>query len=232
MSTTEPSPIKPSGRRTRLSAEQRRELIERAAAETFAESGYRGASMDEIARRAGVSVPVLYDHFGSKQELHRRLLERHFAELRELWRERMAGEEPAGKRVERAFDAWFEYVQTHPYAGRMLFADTSGDPDVQAIHREVAARSREAVLPVLVSELEGVEITGGLDADMVDMLWETIRGVLQSLACWWYDHRHVPREKVLAVAMNTLWVGLEHCLKGEAWDPTIGHGSVPPELGA
>lgn len=209
--------MKPRARRTRLSAEQRRELIELAAAETFAQGGYRGASMNEIARRAGVSVPVLYDHFSSKHDLHRRLLERHFAELRELWSERMAGEEPASERIVRAFDAWFEYVQTHPYAGRMLFTDTSGDPEVQAIHRDVAARSRDAILPVLMKELKGAPIAGALGSDMVDMLWEAIRGVLQSLACWWYEHPDVPREKVVAVAVSTIWVGLERCLAGEAW---------------
>ena len=55
--------------RQRLSAEARRELIEQAAGEVFADRGYHGASIDEIARRSGVSPPVVYDHFESKQDL-------------------------------------------------------------------------------------------------------------------------------------------------------------------
>ena len=51
-------------------------MIERAATQVFAERGYQGAGMDEIARRSGVTPPVLYDHFDSKLDLHRRLLER------------------------------------------------------------------------------------------------------------------------------------------------------------
>src|SRR3954451_4251477 len=130
-----------------MTAEGRREVIERAATELFAERGYQGASMDEIARRSGVSVPVVYDHFRSKQDLHRRLLERHFAELRALWRDRI-DDEPSPAQLAGALDAWFAYVESHPFAWRMLFRDTTGDPEIQAIHREGAAQSRAALLPM------------------------------------------------------------------------------------
>ena len=92
--------------RQRLSAAERREVIELAATEVFAERGYHAASMEEIARRSGVSVPVVYDHFASKQELHRRLLERHFAELRALWAARIDAEPSEGQLAD-AIDAWF-----------------------------------------------------------------------------------------------------------------------------
>src|SRR4029453_7888171 len=95
----------------RLSKEERRGVIERAAAELFAERGYRGASMDEIARRAGISAPVVYDHFASKEDLHVHLLERHYAGLREVWREHLAGDDPVQERMARAFDAWFHYLE-------------------------------------------------------------------------------------------------------------------------
>jgi AcrR family transcriptional regulator len=112
-------------KRTRLSAAARRELIERAATEVFAERGYHDASTEEIARRSGVSVPVLYDHFPSKQDLHRRLLEKHYADLRAVWRH-LAGDDPPEQRLARTLNAWFSYVQTHPYAWRMLFRDSTG----------------------------------------------------------------------------------------------------------
>jgi AcrR family transcriptional regulator len=177
----------------------------------FAERGYRGASMDEIARRSGVSAPVVYDHFASKKDLHRRLLESHFADLREVWRENMRGDDPPEKRVARSFDAWFGYVESHPYAWRMLFSETTGDPEVEAVHREVAAESRALVLPLLARE------TGPSDELMVEMAWEAMRGVLQGLALWWYEHREVPRAQVVAVAMNVLWVGFEGVLEGDVW---------------
>src|SRR5205807_7628542 len=100
---TRPSP------RKRMTGQARRELIETVATEVFAESGYHAASMDEIARRSGVSIPVVYDHFDSKEELHRRLLERHFAELRSIWGEYLPGDDPPEQRVYRTLDAWFGY---------------------------------------------------------------------------------------------------------------------------
>jgi AcrR family transcriptional regulator len=90
-------------------------VIERAASEVFAERGYHGASLDEICRRSGVTPPVLYDHFASKLDLHKHLLERTRDELLQVWREHLAGDEPAAVRIPRALDAWASYVQAHPY---------------------------------------------------------------------------------------------------------------------
>jgi AcrR family transcriptional regulator len=210
--------------RRRLSAAARRELIETAAGELFARRGYSATSIDEIARRSGVTAPVVYDHFSSKLELHRCLLERHYAELRELWREQLAGEEPPEQRIPRAIDAWFAYVETHPYAWRMLFRDTSGEPDVQAVHAEVIARSRAAITPLFVAQ-PGVEELTDSGADGLDMAWEVMRAVLQGLALWWYEHQLVPREQVVATAMNALWIGFERVQRGERWQRPPGDPS-------
>ena len=104
----------------RLSAAARREVIELAASEVFAEHGYHGASINEIASRSGVSPPVVYDHFESKQELYKRLLERHQEDLLELWRVQLAGDDPPEQRIRRALNAWFEYIEAHP-AWLMVF---------------------------------------------------------------------------------------------------------------
>jgi AcrR family transcriptional regulator len=239
--------------RRRLTAQARRELIEQAACELFAARGYIATSIDEIAKRAGVTAPVLYDHFVSKRDLHRRLLERHFAELRRLWSEQLRGEEPAEQRVARAIDAWFAYVEEHPYAWRMLFRDTTGEPEVRAIHEEVIAQSRAAMMPLFLRERGGAESrsdgaqpAGGgaesrgdgaepadagakprsdgaepadVDATALEMGWEVMRAVLQGLALWWYEHREVPRERIVASAMNSLWIGFERVRAGESWQP-------------
>ena len=85
--------------RRRLSAAARRELIERAATEVFAERGYAGASIDEIARRSGVTPPVVYDHFASKLALFTRLLERRATSC---WRCGWRSWRPAPPAVRRA----------------------------------------------------------------------------------------------------------------------------------
>jgi AcrR family transcriptional regulator len=198
----------------RLTAEARREVIERAATEVFAERGYQAASIDEIARRSGVSAPVVYDHFSSKQDLHGRLLERHFADLREVWRVQLGGDEPQEERIARAFDAWFAYVESHPFAWRMLFRDTTGDPEVQAEHRAIADRSRAMVLHLLAREAGGELLA---DQESLELAWELVRAALQGLALWWYDHRNVPRAQIVATAMNFLWIGMDRLGSGERW---------------
>jgi len=195
----------------RLSAPERREVIEIAATQVFAERGYVAASIDEIARRSGVSAPVVYDHFASKLALHRRLLERHRDELLALWREHLLTSEPPATRVPRAIDAWARYVETHPFAWKMLFQETTGDAAAAAAHREVLAGSR-AVLAPLVGELPG-----GADLANLEMAAELIRSGLIGLALWWQDHPEVPREQIVATAMNVLWVGLERVGAGERW---------------
>jgi len=202
-----------------MTAAARREVIETAATELFAQRGYHGAAMEEIAQRSGVSVPVVYEHFASKKDLHRRLLEHHFSELRALWREQLRHEGPARERVPQMLDAWFGYVQEHPYAWRMLFADTTGDPEVQALHREIAAQSRALLVPLLADRPGSARIAGSAQLESLDMLWEVLRAVLQGLALWWYEHQQVARERIVATAMNALWIGYERVLAGEVWRP-------------
>jgi AcrR family transcriptional regulator len=202
-----------------MSAAQRRELIERVATEVFAERGYQGASIDEIARGAGVSAPVLYDHFASKQDLFQRLLVRTRDELLAMWREHLFTDEPAAVRIPRAFAAWAEYVETHPYASRMYFREATGVPEVQAFHAELHEQARAALGAILARE-PGAEHLAGLcsptnsdqcsgDPEALQMAAEVIRSGLTGLAIWWTDHPHVPRERIVQTALNVLWTGLE-----------------------
>jgi AcrR family transcriptional regulator len=198
-----------------MSAEARREVIERAAGDVFAERGYHGASIDEICRRSGVTPPVLYDHFASKLDLHRRLLESTRDELLELWRTHLAGDEPAEVRIPRAIAAWAAYVQEHPYAPRMFFTETTGDPEVEAIHREVQAQATAALGVIVGGEAARAPAAADLPAQMAA---EIMRAGLAGLAIWWSDHPDVPREEIVSTALNVLWVGLERVRQGESWN--------------
>lgn len=199
-----------------MTADARREVIERAAAEVFAERGYHGASIDEICRRSGVSPPVLYDHFASKLELHKRLLERTRDELLQMWRTQLGGDDPAEVRIPRALHAWASYVQEHPYVPRMFFSETTGDPEVEAIHRQVRAQGIRALGAILGRE-EGADNIAGPGDLAHEMAAEVMRAGLAGLAIWWSDHPEVPREQIVATAVNVLWVGLERVRGGEAW---------------
>jgi AcrR family transcriptional regulator len=197
-----------------MTAAQRREVIERVATEVFAERGYQGASIDEIARRSGVSAPVVYDHFASKQDLYERLLVRTRDELLEMWREHLFSDEPAGVRIPRALEAWAAYVETHPYASRMYFREATGVPEVQAFHRELHAQARAALGAILGREPGAERLAGSGDPEALEMAAETIRSGLTGLAIWWSEHPHVPRERIVATAVNVFWVGFERARHG------------------
>jgi len=149
----------------------------------------------------------------AKLDLHRRLLERHRDELVAVWREHLLTDDPPAQRIPRAIDAWAQYVETHPYAWKMLFRETTGDPDAEAVHREVLAGSR-AMLAPLVSAQAGGE--GLADAEMAA---ELIRSGLTGLALWWQDHPDVPREQIVATALDVLWIGFERLGHGERRRP-------------
>jgi AcrR family transcriptional regulator len=190
----------------------RREVIETVATEVFAERGYAGASIDEIARRAGVSAPVIYDHFASKRDLHERLLERTRDELLQMWTTALAGTESPAVRIPRSIEAWAAYVEAHPFAARMYFRESSGDPQVEAAHRRIHDQARTA-LTAIVGGLPGAQAYG----DSLEMAAEIIRSGLTGLAVWWSRHPEVPRAEIVRIATAVLWTGLERV--GETYDP-------------
>jgi AcrR family transcriptional regulator len=197
-----------------MTAAERREQIVRTATEVFAERGYDGASIDEIARRAGVSAPVVYDHFASKQDLYERLLERTRDELLGVWREHLFTDEPAGVRIPRAIAAWAGYVEEHLPAARMYFRDPTGVPAVQEFHRAIHDQGRAALGMILGREQGAANIAGSADAEALEMAAEVMRAGLAGLALWWSEHPHVPRDRVVTTAVNVIWVGFERVRRG------------------
>lgn len=201
-------------KRTRLSAAARREVIARTATEVFAERGYDGASIDEIAKRAGVSAPVVYDHFASKEELYQSLLVRTRDELLEVWREHLFTDEPADVRIPRAIAAWAAYVESHRGATRMYFRDPTGVPAVQDFHRAIHDEGRAALGAILGREAGADRIAGSADALALEMAAEVIRAGLAGLAMWWGDHPDVPRDQIVRTAVNVLWIGFDRVRRG------------------
>jgi AcrR family transcriptional regulator len=191
-----------AGRR-RLKKSQRREVIEKAASALFAEHGYAGTRLEDIAAGAGVTKQLLYQHFPSKKALHMALLAKHRDELLAGLAEDMATPGPLTERLPRVLDRWFAYVEEHPFALAMLFRDTTGDPEVQAFYRELQTSARRANMTLIRAEAE-------LDVpeDQLEPLAEFARSATTGLALWWADHPEVPRSTVVAVAADALVRGL------------------------
>lgn len=180
-------------------------MIERAAADVFAQRGYHGTTMAQIARASGVTVPVIYDHFPSKVALHRRLLERTSEELLAMWRAALTADVPADQRIPHAIDAWATYVQAHPYAPRMYFTETTGDPEIRAMHREIQGRGLASLGAILGADPDASRTATGDDPLAFEMAAEVIRAGLTGLAVWWVDHPDVSKERIVATALRVLW---------------------------
>jgi len=187
--------------RRRLPREQRRELILQAAAALFAERGYTGARLEDIAVEAGITKQLLYRHFPDKTALYMALLERHRDDLADF----IAAVPSAGtleERLRAVIEVWLDYVETHAYAWTLLFRDSGGGPDVQAFRREVHARARE-VLVTLLSELSG----GRIPKQELQPLAELLSMGQAALVLWWIENPNLARGPVVD-AITRVWLGV------------------------
>jgi AcrR family transcriptional regulator len=199
--------------RTRISAEQRRERILAAAVEVFAEHGYTGAKMADIAARAGVVPSVLYDHFASKRDLHITLLEQHAEQLRDRslrMREGVSVEEL----VRASIANYFAFVEEDPFIWRVLHQDPPADDEIAAVYRRIADRGTAAIADLIRFGAGDATSVKGISLD--DGAWILARATQSAndgVARWWYENRDVPRERVVEIVFMFLWQGFEGLLK-------------------
>lgn len=191
------APDRPSASH-RLPARERRALIEDAAARLFAERGYSATSVADIVAAAGVSKPMLYRHFESKQDLQMKLLARCRDELAAAPLDVFLNEPgDPDQRLPGMIDAWFAHVEQHPHTSKNLFQDATGDPEIEALQRELRRQQRAADVALLR------EFAPQLPEAELEPLGEIIRSVLTGLALWWLEHPGTPRAVVVAAVLRT-----------------------------
>ncbi|HYN65605.1 MAG TPA: TetR/AcrR family transcriptional regulator, partial [Ornithinibacter sp.] len=141
----------PRGQRMPRS-ERRAQLLDAAQA-VFVQSGYHAAAMDEIADRAGVSKPVLYQHFPGKLDLYLALLDKHCDTLEGLVRQALEVGGDNELRVERTVAAYFEFVTSEGAAFRMVFeSDLTSVPQVRSRLDAVEMNCAEAIAEVIAED--------------------------------------------------------------------------------
>jgi AcrR family transcriptional regulator len=193
---------------TRLPSRERRRLVAEAASRLFALRGYANTSLDDVAAEAGVTKPIVYRHFRSKKDLHLSLLAQHRDELLGTLAEAMQAPGALAERVRKAAEAWFGYVEAHPYAGAMLFRDTTGDPEVRRFYDEMQATAR-AVVAALIEAEPNFDVP----AELAEPMAELTRAALAGLAIWWTANPSLPRKAIVQVAVDGIWLGLERAGK-------------------
>lgn len=184
--------------------EQRRTQVLDAARAVFVESGYHAAGMDVIAERAGVSKPVLYQHFPSKLDLYLALLDAGLEELLEAT-DTAARETPDNKlRVQRTMRAYFAFVDNPDSAYRLVFeSDLMNEPAVrirvEAANHEIAKR-----IAKVISE------DTGLRPDEALLLGSGMQGMAQVAARGWLDHDSMlmTRDEAADLIAALAWRGI------------------------
>jgi AcrR family transcriptional regulator len=143
----------------RMRAPERRKQLLEVARRVFGRRGYHVVTMDDVAREAGVTKPILYDHFPSKRDLYRDLLEEDLADLKERLREALETSKGNRQRIQGSFQAYFDFVDEEGAGFRLLMQEAVG-PERE--FREMVFRFRDEVLDQ-VTEVIVRESKGNLD---------------------------------------------------------------------
>jgi len=185
-------------------AEQLLDLADR----LFAERGFHAASMDELARRAGVSKPVIYDHFDSKEQLFATCVRR----TGEMLADRVAGavreESDPRARLRAGSIAYFRFLQDQLQAWVVLFDDEEVRDARFAAEASRIRRRQSDLMINLMAETSGTA-PDHEGRTRLEAMTLAIAGAYESLSLWWHKHPEVPPEELADWLLDLIWPGLE-----------------------
>ena len=208
MSTPEKQTI---GDKARLPRDERRAILLTAALEVFTAAGYHSAAMDEIADRANVSKPVLYQHFPSKLELYLAVLDLHIDSLVFAIQKAIASNRENSSRVAATVEAYFGFIDSEGEAFRLLFeSDMNLEPQVRERLNRMTYDCAAAVSAV-------ISIDTGLGKEESMMLAVGIIGTVQTTARHWLDRDgKIDRQRATELVMNLIWRGISGFPKSQS----------------
>lgn len=192
-----------SPRRTRMTAVERREQLLAVGRAVLAEKGYDATSVEEIAARARVSKPVLYEHFGGKEGLYAVIVDREVQAFTQAIRDSLAAGGNARQVVERTVWALLTYIEDSRDGFRLLVRDS---PNTQA------ARSFSSVMGDVANEVENLLAAEfaqvGFPTDPAPLYAQMLVGLYAFIGQFWLDDETRTKQEVAAHVVNLAWNGL------------------------
>jgi AcrR family transcriptional regulator len=213
------------GRTTRLPRSARRRQLLAAAEEIFVAHGYHAAAMDDIAERAGVSKPVLYQHFPSKLELYLALLDTHCDALAARTRAAMAATTDNRDRVRGAMQAYFDLIDHESEAFRLVLeSDLRNEPAARERVDRAERESIEAIADTIMSDT-------GVSRDHAELLAAGLVGSAHTAARFWLaGGRRVPKPDAESLLATLAWRGIASFpLQADADGQVSSPGNREPE---
>jgi AcrR family transcriptional regulator len=192
-----------SNDKARLPRDERRAQLLAAALEVFTAAGYHSAAMDEIADRAGVSKPVLYQHFPSKLDLYLAVLDTHIDSLVFAIQKAIQSTPDNAKRVQATIAAYFDFIEAEGEAFRLLFeSDMNVEPAVRERLNRMTYDCAAAVSAV-------ISLDTGLPQEAAMLLGVGLIGSAQVTARHWLERdSKLSREQAQTLATNIIWRGI------------------------
>ena len=200
---TPSTPADPVGGKQRLPRDERRAQLLTAALEVFTSAGYHAAAMDEIADRAGVSKPVLYQHFPSKLDLYLAVLDLHVDSLVYTIQRAIASTHDNADRVRATVDAYFNFIEEEGEAYRLLFeSDMNVEPAVRERLSRMTYDCAAAVSAIIAADT-------GIPEEAAMLLGVGLIGTAQFTARYWLERDgRVPRKAAADLVANLQWRGI------------------------
>jgi len=191
------------GDKARLPRDERRAILLTAALEVFTAAGYHSAAMDEIADRASVSKPVLYQHFPSKLDLYLAVLDLHIDSLVFELQKAISSTPDNSKRVHATVVAYFEFIENEGEAFRLLFeSDMSVEPQVRERLNRMTYDCAAAVSAIISNDT-------GLPQEVAMLLGVGLIGYTQVTARHWLDRdSKLTRQQAVELVENLMWRGI------------------------
>ncbi len=188
--------------RVRMTGKERREQLLDVGRALFAEKGFEVTSIEEIATRAGVSKPVVYEHFGGKEGLYAVVVDREMRNLMEAVTSALTGTNPRAL-VEQAALALLTYIEEQTDGFRILVRDSpvaTSTGTFSSLLNDIASQ----VEYILVREFSARK----LNPKLAGMYAQMLVGMVALTGQWWLEVRKPKREEVAAHLVNLGWNGL------------------------
>jgi len=193
----------PPPRGARLTAAERREQLISVALPLFAQKGLDGTSIEEISAAAGVSKPVIYEHFGGKEGLYAVIVDREVRTLIDMVREALTVQQHPRELVELAAMAMLTYIEERSDGFRILVRDAPATSSPGAIASMISDATKR-VEGILADEFK----RHGFNPKHAPLYAQMLVGMVALTGQWWLEVRSPSKRQVAAHVVNLAWNGL------------------------
>jgi AcrR family transcriptional regulator len=192
----------------RVPREVRRAQLLELAEQLFMEKGHGGFSIDDLCRAAGVSRPIVYEHFGSKDGIYLACLRRIRSEFEGMLLAAAAGGADLETTVQRSADAWFSILEREPQRWSLVYGGGTGLVGPLA---EQLAELRDGTVQQIAAILTAYS-PPDTDPEAITMWAHSVSGGGEQLGRWWLRNPEIPRERVVEFYSDFIYAAAIHLI--------------------